>query len=516
MAPGARASRLLLATVLLGGTALVAASDWLGVGGAWLARLAAGHLYDAVVVAAGVALLMRSRAARRERWAWLLLGLAVLSWAAGEIYWTEAILDNPSPPYPSPADAFYLAFYPLAYAGLALLVRARARELDWRRWNDGVIAALGTAALGAAFVFDFVAEQTTGSSLEVATSLAYPLGDLAMLALIVGVVALTDWRPGVAWSLLLAGLAFQVVADIAYTLQATGGVVPGGNWIDPLYLISAVFLGALLWAPNAAPIRPAERSDRWRELVVPAIYAAVMVGFVALELLGDASDLSILLWTATTAAAIVRLAMSGRENRRLLEQVKTDPLTGIGNRGAMQVDLEALAAHADELNPAAVYMFDLNGFKRYNDTFGHPAGDELLRRFGRRLFEAIGGDGRVYRIGGDEFCALLTCSSDQVDAAVKRIAEALTAEEHGVCVTSAWGGAAIPAEAGDPGEAMQLADVRMYAQKESRRALPNAEPGEQGVERAPDLDPHPVRILGSGDEHRGLVEGPHQDVSQRP
>ena len=480
-APGARALRLLLAAVLLGGTALVALSDWLGLGGAWLARLAAGHLYDAVVVAAGVALLLRARALQRERWAWLLLGAGVLSWAAGELYWTEAILDDPSPPYPSPADAFYLAFYPLAYAGLALLVRARTHELDWRRWNDGAIAALGTAALGAAFVFDFVAERTTGSSLEVATSLAYPLGDVAMLAIIVGVVALTDWRPGTTWSLLLAGLAFQVVADIAYTLQAAGGVVPGGNWIDPLYLISAVFLGALLWAPSAAPIRPSERSDRWRELVVPAIFAAVMVGFVTLELLGDASDLSVLLWTATTAAVIVRLAMSGRENRRLLEQVRTDTLTGIGNRGSMQVDLEALVTHAGDGHPVALYMFDLNGFKRYNDTFGHPAGDELLARFGERLRDAVGADGAAYRIGGDEFCLLLTCAPGRFDAVARRATEALSESDRGVEVTSSWGGATIPVEAVDPAAALQLADVRMYAQKESRRVAreqpPAPEPG---------------------------------------
>lgn|GEM_PF-552544 len=480
-APGARALRLSLAAVLLGGTALVAASDWLGLGGAWLARLAAGHLYDAVVVAAGVALLLRVRAVRRERWAWLLLGLGVLCWAAGEVYWTQAILDDPSPPYPSLADVFYLAFYPLAYVGLALLVRARARELDWRRWNDGAIAALGTAALGSALIFDFVAKRTAGTSLEVAVSLAYPLGDIAMLAMIVGVVALTDWRPGPAWSLLLAGLAFQAIADIAYTLQATGGVVPSGNWIDPLYLLSAVCLGALLWAPHAAPIRRVERVDRWRELAVPAIFTAVMVGFVALELLGDAGDLSVLLWTATTAAVIVRLAISGRENHRLLDQVRTDALTGIGNRGGMQVDLEALVAHAREGHPAALYMFDLNCFKRYNDSFGHPAGDQLLARLGRRLREAVGADGAVYRIGGDEFCALLTCAPQRFDAVAKRAAEALTESDRGVEVGASWGGAAIPEEAADASAALQLADVRMYAQKESRRVAREQPPAPAGA-----------------------------------
>ena len=93
--------------------------------------------------------------------------------------------------------------------------------MDWRLWMDGLIAALGTAALGTAFVFDFVADRTTGTTLQVATTLAYPLGDIVMLAMVVGVVALTGWRPGRTWSLLLAGLSALVIADIAYTLQST-------------------------------------------------------------------------------------------------------------------------------------------------------------------------------------------------------------------------------------------------------------------------------------------------------
>ena len=109
---------------------------------------------------------------------------------------------------------------------------------------DGLIAGLGTAALGAAFVFDFVASHASGSPIQVATTLAYPIGDIAMLSLVVGVIALTGWRPGRTWSLLLAGLAALVVADVAYTLQSSGANLPGGDWTDPIYLIAAAFLGA--------------------------------------------------------------------------------------------------------------------------------------------------------------------------------------------------------------------------------------------------------------------------------
>jgi diguanylate cyclase (GGDEF)-like protein len=466
---GARPPHIVLGVILFGGTALAILHDWLGIGGAGLDDFVGGPLYDSVVLAAGVACLFRARAVPRERLGWTLMGIAILFWGAGEVYWTLFILDNPSPPYPSPADALYLAFYPLACAGLAGLVRARAQELDWRRWTDAAIAALGTAALGTAFIFDFVADHTSGSGLQVATTLAYPLGDIVMLSAIVGVIALSGWQPGRTWSLLLAGLTAQAVADIAYTLQSTDGVVPGGAWIDPIYLISAVFLGSVLWLPRAAPIRPVRSEDGWRELMVPGLFAAVMIGLFTMRYFSAGSGLAGALWGLTMVAVVVRLALSVKENRSLLEQARTDPLTGLGNRGAMQVDLDAACESADETSPATLLLFDLNGFKRYNDSFGHPAGDELLLHLGEALRKAAAPIGTVYRIGGDEFCLLAPASGDELEALTRKTAQALTASRHSVEVGSSWGAATIPTEVSTPREALQLADVRMYAQKESRR-----------------------------------------------
>jgi diguanylate cyclase (GGDEF)-like protein len=468
-APPIGGVRTALGVLIFGGTGVVLLHDWFGLGGAWLDEIAAGGLYDAVVVAAGIACLLRSRTPGAARAAWIFLGAGILSWGLGEVYWTVYIDSDPTAPYPSLADALFIALYPLAYVGLALLVRARTHELEWRLWTDGLIAALGTAALGAAFVFDFVADHTTGTPLEVATSLAYPLGDVIMLGFLVGVIALTGWRPGRTWTLLLLGLAFQAAADIAYTLAATGGVVPAGSWIDPLYLLSAAFLGALLWQPEPKSIESPTHLGSGRELMIPAIFAGIMVGLFGLQFLDATSSLSTVLWAATMAAVIVRLALSVRENRALLEQARTDPLTGLGNRGGLQLQLEAISEQARAGRPAAVYLFDLNGFKRYNDTFGHPAGDDLLVMLGRRLLPAVGEDGAVYRIGGDEFCALLTCPEDRFDAVVRRIAQALTVQDRGVEVSASWGGATMPTEADTSSAAMQLADVRMYAQKESRK-----------------------------------------------
>jgi diguanylate cyclase (GGDEF)-like protein len=173
----------------------------------------------------------------------------------------------------------------------------------------------------------------------------------------------------------------------------------------------------------------------------------------------------------------VRLTVSVRENRDLFEQARRDPLTALLNRGALQVDLPARIAAASARKPVFLVMFDLNGFKRFNDSFGHPAGDELLADLGRRLRDAVAEDGTPYRIGGDEFCALFGCSQDRFDAALKRSAEALTAAHRGSSVGVSWGVARIPDEASTPSEAMRLADVRMYAQKESRQVVRDA-PGE--------------------------------------
>ena len=464
--------RNVVSAILFGGAALVIVHDWIGIGGAGLDTAINGVVYDSVVLCAGLACLIRARRGGPERRAWVAIGASILAWAAGEIWWTLYIEGNPDAPYPSPADIGYLAFYPLAILGLYLLVRARAGELDRRLWMDGAIAALGTGAVGAALLFEFVADRTSGSTIEVATTLAYPFGDVLLVSLIVGVIALTRWRPGRTWTLLLGGLATMAVADVAFTLQTYEATVPGGDWVEPIYLISAVLLGSEVWQPEADRILPDARFDGWREMVVPGIVAGAMIVLGFLQYLHSSSALTTLLWSATMLAVIGRLAVSLRENQRLLEQVRTDPLTGLGSQARWQMDLERHEATPSA--PLTVVLLDLNGFKRYNDTFGHPAGDKMLGMLGRRLKAKVAAGATAYRLGGDEFLVLaeggiVSRGMEARDELAVAAAEALTSSGKGFDLSAAWGIASVPEEADSPAEAMQLADVRMYAQKESRR-----------------------------------------------
>ena len=458
--------RKLVGLVLFGGAAAAILHDWIGIGGAGIASAVNGPVYDAVILAAGFACLLRSRESDSERKAWLAFAASIFSWGAAEIYWTLYISGNASAPYPSPADIGYLAFYPLAVGGLYLLVRARARELDPRLWMDGAIAALGTGALGAAVIFEFVADRASGSSLEMATTLAYPLGDVVLLSLAIGVVALTRWRPGRTWTLLLAGLVAIAIADVAFTLQSYGAL-PSGDWIEPIYLFAAVFIGAEAWQPEATAIKPDARFDGWRELVVPGIVAVTMVALVAMQYFSHANALTTILWSATMLAVIGRLALSLRANKALLEQVRTDRLTGLGSKARLEIDLEQRCRRAAE-EPLAVMLLDLNGFKRYNDTFGHPAGDTMLARLGGRLGGAVAPEAIAYRTGGDEFVVLVD-GEEGIDAVARRAAVALTDRGKSYDLSASWGLALVPEEATTPQTALQLADVRMYAQKESRR-----------------------------------------------
>jgi len=146
----------------------------------------------------------------------------------------------------------------------------------------------------------------------------------------------------------------------------------------------------------------------------------------------------------------------------------TDPLTGLANRRALLQDLDG--AVAGDGDPTALVLFDLDGFKSYNDTFGHPAGDALLARLGGRLDAATADRGVAYRLGGDEFC-LLAPVSDEADAlALASTAQlALTESGPGFVIGSSYGAALLPSEAASVTEALTLVDTRLYLQKGNGR-----------------------------------------------
>ena len=174
-------------------------------------------------------------------------------------------------------------------------------------------------------------------------------------------------------------------------------------------------------------------------------------------------------------ALLVFAAISFLAQHRLLVATSiSDALTGIPNRRQLKADLERGLKEASPANPLLLMLFDLNGFKGYNDSFGHPAGDALLIRLAKALDTAMTEHGGcAYRLGGDEFCVLASVPGDRAREVTAAASLALTEHGAGFHITASYGSILLPEESQDPTEAMRLVDQRMYGHKTSGRRSPD-------------------------------------------
>jgi diguanylate cyclase (GGDEF)-like protein len=206
---------------------------------------------------------------------------------------------------------------------------------------------------------------------------------------------------------------------------------------------------------------------------------------------------------AMLVIALLIIALSSvslRAGRRELEtQATTDGLTKLGNRRKLLTDLERQVRTANALDPFVLTMLDLNGFKNYNDTFGHMAGDALLLRLSSSLALAVGEfSGRAYRPGGDEFCVI--GSATHQHAIEQAACRALSEHGEGFAISSAFGSVVIPQDTGDVSEAMRKADEAMYAQKHAGRATPGRQSSDVLMRALAERHPH------LGEHHSGVAE----------
>jgi two-component system, cell cycle response regulator len=429
--------------------------------------------HDVVLVAASVVCLARVPSVRgSERAAWALIGAGLLAWSLGEIYYTAVLWTDPDPPLPSLADAGYLLFPPLVLLGSLALLRARARGVPKRLAVDGLTAALGVAALSAAIVFETVLDSVSGKTLAVATGVAYPLLDLILLGLTVGALASTGWRLERTWLLLAAGVSTFWLADSLYLVRTAQGVYESGGWFDAGWWAGLALIAAAAWQP--APVRERQPSEeRVRVIAVPLAFGAVGLALLVYAAIAHVNVLAITLAAASVIAVMARATLTFGENVAMLrtsrDEALTDSLTGLGNRRALARALAELLPRARPERPLVLALFDLDGFKQYNDTFGHPAGDTLLVRLGGNLSAFLHGRGRAFRMGGDEFCALFETAGESHDPMVAGAAAALSEHGDGFSIGCSYGAIALPVEASDAVEALRIADQRMYANKHAGR-----------------------------------------------
>jgi diguanylate cyclase (GGDEF)-like protein len=485
-----------LAVGLLSGLlAFYAVVIWWTLGSGSLQDAVGRWAYDGVVLGAALIVLWRAVAVEAERGVWLALGVGLLLWSLGQTYYSAVLYYASPAPFPSPADLGFLAFYPASFVALALLLRARIPQLEPLAWVDGLIGALAVAGVAAALIFPPVLEALGGSALGVAVSLAYPGGDLVLLGLLSGAIAATKWRAPGPWLLIGLALLLFGAADVVY-LSVGGQSTEALNLASVGWPLAFLLLAAASWLPSPGADAISAAPER-QQIAVPIAMAVIGISLLAIGSFLPIGLTAVVFGVACLVAVLLRLLITFDQNRRMLAasrtEAVTDALTGLANRRRLMADLERVLA-ATPPQATVLALFDLDGFKAYNDSFGHSAGDDLLRRLGQQLATAMEPYGRGYRLGGDEFCILASTRGESAEDICETAERALSESGKGFDVGASWGRVLIPVEVVTASDALRIADRRMYAKKGLRAG--SARSQTRGVllrvlhEREPELERH--------------------------
>ena len=445
-----------------------------------------GWLVDGVDVSGGLLCLVRAFSRRgQERVTIIVLAASLFAWGFGDIALTIQSLGGATPPAPpSVPDVFYLLFYPLAYVAVLMFLRKELRGLSLASWFDGIVASLGAGAVCAMFAFHRILETAGGSTLSVAIDLAYPVGDLLLLTLVVGGTHLLPRHRRAPWAMLAAGMALNVVGD---TFNLFGSTSFGASRAATV-VNSIAWPAAIVAMSMAVWVRPRSKGPvvkRQVGSVLPALAATAALGILVAGTVRHPGAVAVGLAAATLVVTGVRVGLTMWELRKLTEQRRlesiTDSLTGLGNRRHLfQVlddffDQQRSSASEDKRQLAFLFM-DLNHFKEINDSFGHPAGDLLLEHLGARFMASLRPNDTPVRLGGDEFAVVLM-DADATEAAsvAQRLMQCLEEPfELGTLsasVSASIGVALAPQDATESAALFWSADVAMYRAKVAGKAV---------------------------------------------
>ena len=365
------------------------------------------------------------------RRAWRLIAVAFALWWAGDVTWffLEAVLHQA--PFPSPADAGYLGFYPLLALGLLALPAApRTRSERVKVALDALTVLLAAAMV----VWYLVVEPVVHSgsdSLATALSVGYPVGDLVLLY---GLVTTLLRRPGdrPLWLLVGAVSAF-VVADVAYAHLSLTDSYAGGDWPDAFWMLAQclALLAATVQARRPA-MAPADGLAKPSGRVSLLPYAGIVIGYALVVAVGHdlagASFNGLLLGAASiTGVVVARQVRVAAENARLVAELhhlaEVDGLTDALNRRSLFEAGERLVRRTQRLGrPLSVLMIDVDHFKTVNDTYGHAAGDDVLAAVVARTMAHVRTADLVGRYGGDELAVVMPdCAVEEAFEVAERI-----------------------------------------------------------------------------------------------
>jgi diguanylate cyclase (GGDEF)-like protein len=399
------------------------------------------------------------------------LGLAMLSQTAGNVLTSAWLQFQTDPPVPSLADLSYFGFYICITGAIVCLVRRDHGSFPRALWLDGALGAAGAATVLAAALSPVLA-ATQGDLPAVLVGATFTTADLLLVAMIGGLLAVRGVRGGSMWLWMAGGLALFCAADVVYALEINAGTYEVGSSLFLWWSSGVTCIAFAIWRPN----RPLEiESGRSQAiLIVPMLATLTAVAVLVISAFGQLPAAVVALATFTLLLAAVRTFVSFRHVQRLFDarrQAVTDELTGLGNRRFLFEHGEDRLEAAEPADRLALILIDLDNFKEINDTFGHHAGDQLLRETARRLAARMVDPDMLVRLGGDEFALLVTLDPDDdgsriADRILDRLIQPLVIEGARLRVDASAGVAEHDANV-SIADLLRRADVAMYAAKDA-------------------------------------------------
>ena len=379
-----------------------------------------------------------------------------------------------------------------------MLVRSRVKPFQPTILLDGLIVSLAVGALTAVVMYAIVLRDVEASTAVLALKLAYPAlrRDAACVLDLGDRADRLEAEPHVDRGRDRARTGHGRLRGLRGRRSCTATTRPG-RCSTPCGSARRLLLVYAAWQPHDEPL-PVKLEGSRRLTATRSAAAAVALAVLVVGQFLSVGFAAVTLASATLVALIARAAVSFKESLQMFAdariEAQTDSLTGLGNRRKLMTDLRRELQLASVASPRVLVLFDLDGFKRYNDTYGHPAGDVLLARLGANLGRAMKPYGGAYRIGGDEFCVLVMTGASSAKTIIALAAAALSEQGEGFAIKASHGAVILPHEARDATLALKIADQRMYAHKEDRRSSATRQTRDILLqvlqEREPDLGDH--------------------------
>ncbi len=447
------------------------------------------------------------RADGRTRRAWSFLVASTVMFAFGEFTWTmyEVVLRR-TVPFPSAADAGYLIAYPLAAIAAICFPTTPVRLSSRIRTTlDGAIIAGSLFYLGWAVVLGPLYRAGGGSLLERSVGLAYPTGDVALMAILLFVFTRSGRGARSPLVLLAVGLAALAVSDSTFAVMTLHNSYATGTFTDAGWNLGYLLIALAALRPTAAGFRRKVAQDSWLSAGIPYLAVVLVVLTAAAIRIEKGTFDAVLFWgtLAIILAVIARQLVSVIENNALLHNLEAqvaereelirrafhDPLTGLANRTLFRDRLEhAVDRAARNRRAVCVVYCDIDNFKAVNDRYGHAVGDIVLAGFAERVVGILRRGDTVARLGGDEFAIVI--EDGDGERVAERVLEELEVpfdlEGMSWVMVSASVGVATNDHASDPDDMLRCADIAMYAaKKRGKRRYEVYEPSMLGLGEPP-------------------------------